>query len=100
MDCCKKNSNNNDENIKKKQAAAAAAMPVNPGLGKGYVSPAVPLAPFDEWYIYTHTYIKSCGMYIHSVHVYARYVYVYIESNEWSDEWYSPTSYLSTCKSC
>jgi predicted membrane chloride channel (bestrophin family) len=24
-------------------------MPVNPGLGKGYVSPAVPLAPFDEW---------------------------------------------------
>jgi hypothetical protein len=24
-------------------------MPVNPGLGKGYVSPAVPLATFDEW---------------------------------------------------
>lgn len=24
-------------------------MPVNPGLGKGYVSQAVPLAPFEEW---------------------------------------------------
>jgi hypothetical protein len=24
-------------------------IPVNPGLGKGYVSSAVPLAPFDEW---------------------------------------------------
>jgi len=27
----------------------AAAIPANPGLGKGYVSPAVPLAEFDEW---------------------------------------------------
>jgi hypothetical protein len=55
IDYCK-NSNNNDEDIKNKQAAA---MPVNPGLGKGYVSPVVPLAPFDEWYIYTHAYIHS-----------------------------------------
>ena len=26
-----------------------AQVAVNPGLGKGYVSPAVPLAPLDDW---------------------------------------------------